>query len=433
MPDWKAWEGHLLDGKYPLERCVGGNEESAVFLTGFVSAAVTIRRAAPAQAAALVERWNQVRLLSHPHLLQIDTAGIAALGAESVAYVVMEHADENLGEILRDRSLTPEETRDMLIQVASALDYLHSRGLANRDLKASNIVALGDKVKISSESIGHGDPAADVHALGAILIHALTGRPEPVPYPDLDRAVNLPPLFTEIAKGCLNPDPELRWKPDRILAWLRAPRPVESAPPTPPARPARPVTKPKVPRLAVAGVLAAAVMVVAAGVTLRRTDAPRPAFAEPRLPAAPAAEGPSASPAPSPPPSIAPPVPAAATEAPKPVPPVPMNRKADSTRDRLAVEDGIAHRVTPDVPEKARQTLDGRPAVVVRVTVDPAGDVTDSKVERTFSPYFSKLALNAAKRWKFGPEERAASRQWLLRFVFTQTETQVVARKAAAE
>ena len=41
-------------------------------------------------------------------------------------YVVMEHAEENLSEILPQRALTPSEARDMLGLVLDALSNLHA-------------------------------------------------------------------------------------------------------------------------------------------------------------------------------------------------------------------------------------------------------------------------------------------------------------------
>jgi TonB family protein len=90
-------------------------------------------------------------------------------------------------------------------------------------------------------------------------------------------------------------------------------------------------------------------------------------------------------------------------------------------------------RVAPNIPEKARNTIQGKPAVVVRVTVDPAGDVAEAVVERSFSSYFSKFALQAARQWRFIPKEGASPREWVLRFEFTQTNTRVVAQRAARE
>jgi hypothetical protein len=77
MPDWKNCEGQLLDGKYPLERHVSGDEACALFLIRFASAAVRIRRADAKQAASLVQHWNRVKLLRHSHLLEIDAAGVS--------------------------------------------------------------------------------------------------------------------------------------------------------------------------------------------------------------------------------------------------------------------------------------------------------------------------------------------------------------------
>ena len=52
MPDWRECEGQLLEGRYPLERYVGGDEGSALVLIGSASATVRIRRADAARAAA---------------------------------------------------------------------------------------------------------------------------------------------------------------------------------------------------------------------------------------------------------------------------------------------------------------------------------------------------------------------------------------------
>jgi TonB family protein len=411
MPDWKTCEGLLLDAQYPLERYVSGDEASATFVA-FASTAIRIRRVDYVKAEALVERWNRVKLLRHPHLVEIDAAGASVLGGEPVAYLVMEFAEENLAEILENRPLTPDETRDMLLQVASALDYLHSQGMSHRDLKASNILAIGDTVRLYSESFGVGDPAADIRALGSTLIYALTQRSEALTHDPLDAARNLPAPFAEIATGCLNPDPSLRWTAKKIIDRLQSPLPAPRE-----HAAASVIAKPGLRRLAVPIGLAAVAVLVLAGVALRRSNAPSPTVVQPRVETAAVAPGP-------------PPAPTPAAPAPKTVTPPPSTAKTQ-TRDRQAVEDGIARRVVPNVPARARSTIDGKPAVVVRVTVNATGDVTQAVVERSFSPYFSKFALEAARQWKFTPVEGAASRQWILRFQFTKTNADVVARSTS--
>ena len=418
MPDWRDCEGQLLDGRYPLERYVGGDEGSALYLIGCASATVRIRRADASHAAALVARWNRGKLLCHPHLLKINEAGASVLAGERVAYLVMEQAEENLAEILCGRPLTTDESREMLLQVAGALDYLHTRGMAHSDLKASNILAMGDTVKVSSESVVEGDAAADIQALGFILIHALTQRVETFVRDDLEPAADLPAPFDEIAKGCLNPDPALRWTASKIVARLRSPEHTGSSLPASPAMAGKPLAvRLGLRRLAAPAGLVVAGLAVVAGVVMRPTDAPLPAPDDPRQPPAAVAPGPA---------------PAPTASAPKTVAPV-QSERAQSTRDRLVIENGVTRRIVPNIPEKARNTIEGKPAVVVRVSVDPKGNVTKAALERTFSPYFGKFALQAARQWKFIPYEGASPREWILRFEFTQTKTQVLAQRAVRE
>ena len=50
------------------------------------------------------------------------------------------------------------------------------RNLVHGDLKASNILAVGETVKISSEAVSTDDPAADIKALGITLTPACQNR-----------------------------------------------------------------------------------------------------------------------------------------------------------------------------------------------------------------------------------------------------------------
>jgi hypothetical protein len=84
MHDWKNCEGQLLDGKYRWSGLSAAMKRALSLLIGFGSAAVKIRRADAAQAASLVQRWNLIKLLRHPHLLQIDAAGVSVMAGEPV-------------------------------------------------------------------------------------------------------------------------------------------------------------------------------------------------------------------------------------------------------------------------------------------------------------------------------------------------------------
>jgi len=95
----------------------------------------------------------------------------------------------------------------------------------------------------------------------------------------------------------------------------------------------------------------------------------------------------------------------------------------------------VVRRIVPDVPQKARDTLQGTLRVRVSVRVDTSGSVTDAKLDsRGPSRYFGGLAMQAARHWKFDPPKsngQAVPSEWALRFEFRRTVTKVFAERAA--
>jgi TonB family protein len=94
----------------------------------------------------------------------------------------------------------------------------------------------------------------------------------------------------------------------------------------------------------------------------------------------------------------------------------PVNASADAA---------VIERVLPEVPARARDTIQGTVKVAVRVDVDPSGAVKNAELEGAgSSKYFSRLALQAAQRWKFAPSNTVgqnASNTWTLRFQFARS------------
>jgi TonB family protein len=305
----------------------------------------------------------------------------------------------------------------MLLPVAEALAYLHSQGLVHGNLKPSNILAVGDTVKITSESVSAGDPAEDISALGTTMLQALTQRAGTVAPGVQDPAVDaLPSPFQEIVRHCLAEDPRLRWSADKIAASLRSPQPLISTLPATATAAAKPATRKLRRWYYVAGfTLIVAASAVVGLLVKPRTPAPVVLTSEPVRPL-PTSASPGTTPSGSEPAEIAP-----------LVPPTGQTRTQNVA---VAAQDEIASRVVPDIPAKARNTIHGTVRVVVRVTVDPAGSVAGATLEPGGSRYFGKLAVEVARRWQFAPAEGAPPRNWILRFEITRTRTQVIPRRA---
>lgn len=271
---WKKWEGQPVEGKFVLGQCLAGTEFNAVFLTELPEppgqkAVLKLVAAGSPAAEAQLGFWKRAAHLTHPNLLTIFDAGRCRLEDLSFIYAVMEYAEENLGEILPQRALTPEEVRDVLDPALDVLVYLHGKGFVHGHVKASNILATHDRLKLSSDSlfpIGEqrqllrgrdiydapemqSAPVSakeDVWSLGVTLVEALTQHPPVVSSeqsadPGVPR--ELPDLFLVIAKHALRRDPHHRWSIAEIAARLN-PAPLAAAAAVASSAPVSPMAPP---------------------------------------------------------------------------------------------------------------------------------------------------------------------------------------------
>lgn len=420
---WQEWENQIVDGKFRLLKYLGGSERSGVFLTERPDAeprkaAIKVIPADASAAEAYLSRWRESAALFHPHLTQLFEMGCATLGNVSCAYVLMEYAEENLSQV--GRPLAAAEVTDLLGAVLQGLSYLHNQGLAHGHLKTSNILAVADQLKMSSDTIRpagewhkdldfpeQGDPpeiatsgatpAGDVWSLGVTLVKAAT-----LQAPSWDPGAANPTLPDSLPVGlrapvssCLRKDPGQRWTVEELEAFLRR----NAA--------ARPVFQPKssgsrsaTPRyLLAAGAVGLLAVSAALWPRVFRRSAP---------PEQPAVKELSPKPAvPTPPASIVPSIPGPRT---------------------------VMNQVLPDVPAQARNTISGKVTIRIRAAVDATGNVVNVKNESPESSrFFGNLALQAARQWRFapaGPDGAAGTQEWILRFEFVRNPKNPVSVQA---
>jgi WD40 repeat protein len=217
--------------------------------------------------------------LDHPSIVPIYEVGEQS----GQHYFSMAFVDgPSLAQVIGEGPLPPRRAAELLHQIAQAVHYAHVHHVLHRDLKPANILidgngrprvtdfGLAKRLETDSELTASGQimgtpsymspeqaagkndavgPAADVHALGAVLYCLLTGRPpfqaasavetlmqvidrDPVPVRQLNPGV--PRDLETVCHKCLQKDPGRRYHSaadlaDDLSRWL-AGRPILARP-----------------------------------------------------------------------------------------------------------------------------------------------------------------------------------------------------------
>jgi TonB family protein len=455
----KTWEGRVVDGQFPLQKWLGGSEHSAVFLTersGKVPAKAAIKLVWAENFASFdpnsgtlneddqLSRWRETSKLSHPHLIRLFESGRGAIGDQRFLYVVMEYAEEDLGQILPIRPLSSEEVSGMLPPTAQALDFLHQAGFVHGRIKPSNVMAVNDQLKISADGLSRTgehssvkssydapelasqplSPAADIWSLGAMLVAVLTQQP-PKARDREGQTISPTALetmrepFRSLAQQSLRARPEERGTVNDILGKLNPSSPDAVARErkradesgtaefrTAETGSGNSTSRPSMLRAGIIVTIVVAILIV--GFLLFHRSSVRPA------PPPQEVHSPETQTTPSIPPASQPP--AARAEN---TPPLQGGTVAGSVREQVPAA----------VSRGAESTIHGRVKVTVRLQVDASGNVSQATISSEGpSRYFAGKALAAARLWKFNPakvEGQPAPSEWILRFQFGRNSQQV--------
>jgi len=248
---WKRWEGQLIDHKYRLESLIGSTDHSVVYRAEYRSpeprkATLKFVAADIPNAEQVTAAWRKASELSHPNLQRILQTGKCQLEDMELLYVAMEYADENLAEVIPQRALTADETREALNAIVDVLVYLHAKDLTHGHICPANILAIGEFLKVSSDTIellaekremtrqrseydapetpaARYTQAADVWSLGVTVVEMLTQQRATLPFNESADPVipeNIPEPFLELARHALRRKPERRWTSAQIAQRL---------------------------------------------------------------------------------------------------------------------------------------------------------------------------------------------------------------------
>ncbi|SFB62932.1 Serine/threonine protein kinase [Amycolatopsis marina] len=254
----------VLAGRYELGDVLGSGGTATVYQAWdrSVERSVAVKLFHPSARRADQHRQaEELRILGalhHPDLIALYDTGVH----EGRPFLVMQLVS---GPTLAGRilcgPLSPDETADIGVRLSRALAYVHEQGVTHRDVKPANVllgpagpklgdfgiahtfdgtrvtstgVVVGTAAYLAPEQVrgDHVGPAADVFALGLVLLECLTGNRE-YPGPLAESAVarlhrspvipdRLSRRFGSLLRRMTALDPELRPSADEVAERLAA-------------------------------------------------------------------------------------------------------------------------------------------------------------------------------------------------------------------
>ncbi len=201
--------------------------------------------------------------LQHPNIVAIHEVGVH----EGQHYFAMDFVDgPTLARLILDQPLSAKRAAGYVKTIAEAIHFAHTRGILHRDLKPSNVlIDSNDRPRVTDFGLaknlsadsdltltgqvmgspsfmppeqasgerGKVGPVSDIYSLGAILYHALTGRPPFVGQTTSDilhQVLSLEPVspcllksgvpdeIATISLKCLEKEPSKRYQTAQELA-----------------------------------------------------------------------------------------------------------------------------------------------------------------------------------------------------------------------
>lgn len=236
MQLWNDYEGKTIANTFSLGPLVRPEGRSALFALSKGAEAPALIRLTESinDESQMLACWSRVSQVKQENLVAIKRFGETNFEGTPLTYAVMEPADANLDDLLKERPLTPAEAMQVATSVVAALQALHAKNLVHEHIVASNVLAVGETVKLRTDCVrecvvdGEFTTAEDcarliqrdVHDLALLLLRSLTLERE------LKPGLKLSNPFNRIIPNAIDGT----WRLAEIARELNPPAPAQPAP-----------------------------------------------------------------------------------------------------------------------------------------------------------------------------------------------------------
>jgi hypothetical protein len=184
---WTDLEGRELNGGWRLGRLVRPEGRTAWF-------AATAADGQPLMVSMtealndeedLLERLRAAAEIHSPHVVAVRASLLTVVDDTPVVLAAMEPTEENLGDVLRERTLSVVEAQGLLESLVQGLAAIHRHGMTHARMEPASVLAMGDTIKLRSDCLLLGQSgsgwfahaaAENVRGLGRIVTQAVTRR-----------------------------------------------------------------------------------------------------------------------------------------------------------------------------------------------------------------------------------------------------------------
>jgi serine/threonine protein kinase len=204
---------------------------------------------APVDDRGFAERFTRearaLARLNHPNIVTVHDFG----EREGRYFLLMEFVDGvNLRELLKRKSITPEQALAIVPKICDALQFAHTQGIVHRDIKPENILLdrhgrvkiadfgiakllnpstplvgaltgaadrVGTPHYMAPEQIEHADTVdhrADIYSLGVVFYELLTGELPLGRFAPPSQKVSIDVRLDEVVLRALEKEPALRFQ-----------------------------------------------------------------------------------------------------------------------------------------------------------------------------------------------------------------------------